>query len=65
MVGYFGVTIIHQTLTWIAGYLTGISDFFAPIHIQGTLVYRLTQRTLVESVQHLPHGEISGWMHIA
>ena len=47
MLGCFGVSIIHQTLTWGTGSLTSVSDLFACLHAWGTSVYGLIWRTLV------------------
>ena len=55
MLGYFGVTIIHQTLTWTTGSLTCICDLFASARTQGDLglLSRCIRRTFVESAENL------------
>ena len=55
MPGYFGVSIIRQTLTWTTGSLTCVCDFVvvACVYTRDTSVYCLIQRTFVESAQNL------------
>lgn len=64
MLGYFGVFIIHQTLTWTAGSFTRVCDLFSCICMirtkpKGTSVYSLI-RTFVES--ECDFGEILVWV---
>ena len=55
MPGYFGVSVIHQTLRWTTGSLTWVCDLFACVYTQsqGTLVYNFNRRTFIESAQNL------------
>ena len=41
MLGYFGVPIVHLTLTWTTGSLTCVGDLFACVYARGTSVYSL------------------------
>ena len=45
MLGYFGVSIIHPTLTWTTGSLTFTCDLFACVVTWGSSVYSLIRRT--------------------
>ena len=52
--GYCGVFIIHQTLTWTTeSFKCAYAIRFARVYTQGTLVYSLTGRTVIESSQNL------------
>ena len=52
--GYFGVSIIHQTLTWTTGSFThAYAVCFACVYTRGTLVYSLIRRTFIEPTQNL------------
>ena len=69
--GYFGVTMVHQTLTWTSESLMCICNLFASVNTQGARgvgvggggggsVYSLTLRTFVVYVQNLNLEKFQG-----
>ena len=60
MLGYFVVSIVHQTLTWTTGSLTCVCDMFACVYTWGTLFFGLIWRTFVRACTEFDSGEISG-----
>ena len=67
MLGQFGVSTIHWTLTWTSWSLTCVCDLFALICSRGTSVYSFIWRTFVVSAQNLTlrksgNGHQARWM---
>ena len=62
MLGYFGVSVIHRTVTRTTGSLTCVCDLFTCLmHTRGISVERLIRRTFIFSIRkNFNPGEISG-----
>ena len=58
MLGYFGVSIVHRTLTWTTGSLTCVRDLFACVYTRGTSIDSLIRRTFAGDLVFYPHAKL-------